>query len=290
MVSHVPPCTSFRLQNGELLPAGGVPPSDRGFRYGQHLFETIVVREGRWGFYDEHLEVLQACAEAAGFQMQSADRATLKTAPRHPFFNQNPHNGIVRLYWTAGDGGPTDPPGMGRVYFTVEHGGLCHEPRWLRVGVWECKTEIWWNGWKTGNYWARLEILRAGRKEGLEEMLLVSPSGEIVSACMANVFVKLSGEWLTPPTKSGARAGVVRGHLLRKGFGREERIPAAALNEAEGILLCNSRLGPMPARIAKTGEVSSDGDGISSEMEELWRGFAEAAWGGETAPSPSAPS
>ncbi|MCS7009415.1 MAG: hypothetical protein NZL93_05710, partial [Chthoniobacterales bacterium] len=135
MVSGVPACSSFRVEGGELKPAGGVPVSDRGFRYGQHFFETIAVKGGRWGFYQEHLQILQRSGGAAGFVVREEDWAVVEKAPEHPLFRGNPQEGVVRLFWTAGDGGPADPPGIGRIYFTVEHGEVGSVGGKLKLGV-----------------------------------------------------------------------------------------------------------------------------------------------------------
>ena len=42
---------------------GGIPLDDRGFRYGQHLFESIAVRNGSALLAREHLSLLSAAAK-----------------------------------------------------------------------------------------------------------------------------------------------------------------------------------------------------------------------------------
>ena len=53
------------LWNGNIFePADSLPLSDRGFRYGMSLFESVRVRDGRADFWAQHQQrLLTACAE-----------------------------------------------------------------------------------------------------------------------------------------------------------------------------------------------------------------------------------
>ena len=69
--------------------------SDRGFRYGMSVFETLAVRSGRILFLEEHLAALSAACKAAGFQAELAPEINqLEDLP----------DGLLRIYVTAGDG------------------------------------------------------------------------------------------------------------------------------------------------------------------------------------------
>ncbi|MGH8046983.1 MAG: hypothetical protein ACREKL_07030, partial [Chthoniobacterales bacterium] len=73
-----------------LGPAGfiagaGLPLTDRGFRYGMSVFETIAIRESAPLLLDAHLARLTESATAAGFnppsEWQSASNAMLTQPP-----------------------------------------------------------------------------------------------------------------------------------------------------------------------------------------------------------------
>ncbi len=66
---------------------------------------------------------------------------------------------------------------------------------------------------------------------------------------MANVLVKLNGQWYTPPLESGCLPGVGRGMLLQSGEATESVILASDLGGAEEIALVNGVRGRMTAQL-----------------------------------------
>ena len=46
------------------------------------------------------------------------------------------------------------------------------------------------------------------------DMLFVNERGEVTEGGRSNLFVKLDGQWVTPPLESGVLPGVMRGVLL----------------------------------------------------------------------------
>ena len=87
---------AWTLVDGVLREGGSVPVTDRGFRYGLSVFETLAVRRGSILFLNQHLDALKmACAEA-GLRAGNAEAlGALKGLP----------DGLLRVYITAGDGG-----------------------------------------------------------------------------------------------------------------------------------------------------------------------------------------
>src|SRR5690606_35649704 len=97
---------TWTLIDGVFRPGAAVPVTDRGFRYGMSVFETIAVFEGRLLFWDEHKERLRRACEAAEF--------FFRPIPAFPALEGK--TGMLRLYVTAGDGGPSEPAEGTRVF------------------------------------------------------------------------------------------------------------------------------------------------------------------------------
>lgn len=276
---------SWELREGRLRPDAGVPLSDRGFRYGQHFFETLPVRGGQWQFYSEHLHRIMNSAREAGFPpLPAASAALLPGLPGSPEFAGWPY-ALVRLYWTAGDGPPAAPPAAGRFYISMEPMEPETAPRRLRLvqGVGICgvlpgefsscpqpgTAEATSGGsWKTGNYWAALQVLARARAEGADEALRFNATNKLVGACLGNVFYRKNAAWWTPPLEDGPRHGVVRGWLLEQGFAREASLHLEEARHIKEWLVCNSRLGPCPAHLST--EASPE---IAPEIIHLWEEF-----------------
>lgn len=232
------------LRDGVFHPADGVPVSDRGFRYGMSVFETVAVRDGRRLFEREHLDALKRASQAAGFSVPvGLPEALQGLDPKG--------DGMLRLYVTAGEGAPLAPAVCCGVYALYEPAAFPTDEEigaGYRIGL--CRAPIFpvLGGWKTGNYWPHVQALAGARQQGLDEAVLVNAQGEVVSAAMANLFVVVDGELRTPPLDSGARDGIVRNWVTRQLTVREVSVLPEDLERAEECFLTNSRLGVMPVR------------------------------------------
>ncbi|HEM7895955.1 TPA: bifunctional anthranilate synthase component I family protein/class IV aminotransferase, partial [Burkholderia cepacia] len=92
---------------------------------------------------------------------------------------------------------------------------------------------------------------QAAEALGCFDMLFVNERGEVTEGGRSNVFVKLDGQWGTPPLASGVLPGVMRGVLLDDpALGAKER--ALTLDDvlnADELMICNALRGPMVARL-----------------------------------------
>ncbi|HGL5384560.1 bifunctional anthranilate synthase component I family protein/class IV aminotransferase [Burkholderia orbicola] len=79
------------------------------------------------------------------------------------------------------------------------------------------------------------------------DMLFVNERGEVTEGGRSNLFVKLDGQWVTPPLASGVLPGVMRGVLLDDpAFGAVERVVTRDdLARAQGLLLTNALRGAL---------------------------------------------
>lgn len=233
----------WHWHEGNFLPGAVVDLADRGFRYGQHLFATVAVRQGRPHRWAEHLHRLRADGAAAGFVDPPGLWESLagRSLPR-----EISGDGILRLFWTAGPGAPSDPPAPGDFFLWWEAQSLPTGPIGQIVAVGGQPVLSPGPGWKTGNYWSRLLEWQEARRRGAGEVLLFSPAGFLSGAALANVFFRRDGQWWTPPVEDGARPGVTRAWLLGQGWAREARLPRQEWSSIESLALANARLGPVP--------------------------------------------
>ena len=220
-----------------------IPLTDRGFRYGMSVFESIRVWNGVPLFFAEHLERLRrACAQCVFHMDDSAFASTEKLLRENG-------DGFARIYVTAGDGAITAPVAQPRIAVFIEP----REP--TATSVYEKGYALaispephhpLFGGLKTANYWTNAHALGVVRARGNDEALLFNPAGELISACMSNVFVVRGEKITTPPLESGARDGVVRAWVCATCEVRQRAITRADLAGAEEIFLTNSWLSVMP--------------------------------------------
>jgi branched-subunit amino acid aminotransferase/4-amino-4-deoxychorismate lyase len=227
-----------------FVPCSGVPVSDRGFRYGMSLFESLRVTASGPEHLEAHLESLREACESRAFPVSSgvlgaAGDLLKKQAPR----GGGDH--FARIYVTAGDGAPTAPVTGCRVLVMSQQ-----RPRPVqsayRVTVADTVYCPPFAGLKTGNYWVNLEALRRAQTACFEEALLFNENAELVSACVANVFLVHGERIRTPSRECGARPGVIRRQVLRRMAAQECSLFLEDVLTADEIFLTNSWIGVMP--------------------------------------------
>ncbi|WGS42700.1 aminodeoxychorismate synthase component I [Burkholderia sp. JSH-S8] len=90
---------------------------------------------------------------------------------------------------------------------------------------------------------------QAAEALGCFDMLFVNTRGEVTEGGRSNLFVKLDGQWVTPPLSCGVLPGVMRGVLLDDpSFGATERVVTRDdLARAQALLLTNALRGAIDA-------------------------------------------
>ncbi len=77
-------------------------------------------------------------------------------------------------------------------------------------------------------------------RPGFDDVLLWNERGEITESTMANVAVRMDGEWITPAADCGLLPGTLRAWMLQRGTLREGRILRHDLARASDVRLLNS--------------------------------------------------
>ncbi|MFZ4115893.1 MAG: aminotransferase class IV [Chthoniobacterales bacterium] len=247
------PHASWILQENTMQPClYGVPLSDRGFRYGQHLFETVAVRHGRIFFAEDHLDRLAQLAIQHHFGFDTAWRQGaslfLKTTP-FP-------DGVVRIFLTAGDGSlgaPITQPRLFAFWEEITFPSVSEiEQGVTLVSLQKHLGNEYW-GLKNGNYWDHICALKEAQRGGASEGLVFNAEDYLISGAMANVILWIKKnhkiQMITPPCTRGARDGVVL-HWVRQQFPEllECDLTRSDLMNVRAMALTNSRLGVMPVQ------------------------------------------
>ena len=81
---------------------------------------------------------------------------------------------------------------------------------------------------------------RRQRHPEADDVLLVNERGELTESTIANVAVRLGGQWCTPPIDAGCLPGIYRHVLLDQGEIVERTIRLRELEDCDGVALLNS--------------------------------------------------
>lgn len=242
-------------------PAATIPLDDRGLQYGDGLFETCVIRNGRVRFLDAHLTRLaNGCARLGIACDGDAVRADLARAAEAA-----PARALLKLIVTRGSGPRRGyaPQGAGcrRIVQQVD-AGATPDAAGVTLGLARLRLSATpaLAGLKHLN---RLEnVLAAAEIEVPEfDVLLLDEDGNWVGGTMCNLFLVTRGVLATPRVDRCGVAGVMRGIVLREakslGLQCEERwLRAADLERADEVFVTNARIGVVP--VTRVGEHSFD--------------------------------
>lgn len=229
-----------------------IAPDDRGYTYGDGLFETMRAFGGDVPWWSAHLARLQRDAARLGIALPDAARV------RDVFRGMLQAGGdVVRLQVTRGAtrrGYAPAPPAAST--WTVGVHPLADHARVLRVR-W-CETRLAVQPALAGmKHCNRLEqvIARGEWAAGdadTDEGLMLDTDGHVVCATSANLFVLRDGEWLTPPVDRCGVRGVCREWLLGAADAREQRLDRSDVEHADAIVLCNAVRGIL--EVARLGD------------------------------------
>lgn len=244
------------------MPVAVLPADDRGLQYGDGLFETFAVKDGRICLLDLHLQRLAEGCRRLGLGMppQDAIRTELQAMAGGAV------RAVLKLILTRGSGGrgyrlPADAVAR-RVlsrYPWPDYPAAWGEEG-VRVRI--CDTRLAIQPRLAGmKHLNRLEqvLARAEWNDvgGYQEGLMLDTEGRVIEGTMSNVFASPGeGVLLTPELSRCGVAGVMRRHVLEQAAKsgvttREVPFTLDELLRAREIFLCNSVMGVWPvARLA----------------------------------------
>ena len=242
--------------NGRFVPdhEAVVPVTDRGFLYGDGLFETVRVRRGCAVRLADHLERLARGAAALALKLPWAPENVAQHAAELIARNQLPE-AILRITVSRGSGARGySPRGADQPTFvmtldsapSLDPGAPC---AWsLVTAPHRISVDDALSGFKTANKLRNVMARMAAEACGANEALLLNTRGEVAEAASANVFWIQDGRIGTPPLSAGILPGITRAVILEicgsLGSPRgEATIQPDDLARAEGIFLTQSTLG-----------------------------------------------
>jgi len=99
---------------------------------------------------------------------------------------------------------------------------------------------------------AMYEAARAAAPDA-EDVLLWNEVGELTESTIANVAVRVDGQWSTPPVRCGLLGGVMRDHLLATGEWVEGVVRREQLAPGTEVQLANAVRGVWTATLISGG-------------------------------------
>lgn len=284
------------IVDGEVFPSASasVPVLDRGFLYGDSVYEVIRTYNGSPFALPEHLERLERSAKlveiSLPLSLQELARQViiaLDTAGSGEWY--------IRVIVTRG-GGPIglDP-------------ALAESPRCIvvvlplqeltesfrvegvavsMVAISRAGEGAMPVGAKTGNYLTNIMVLRKARELGCFEAIQVDASGQIAEGTTSNVFIVTGGVIRTPPLAAGILDGITRRKVIsicdEEGIEvRQAHLRPLDMYSADEVFLTGTLKEVLPVTRVDGKKVGDGRPGrITQRVEHLYRKLAGTSFNG----------
>jgi branched-chain amino acid aminotransferase len=239
--------------DGEIVPEdrASVPVLDRGFLFGDSVYEVMRTRNRVPFAWREHLDRLLESARGIALE-KDVDDKSLMTRVRDTIFASGPGEKYVRIVVSRGTGKVPNidlshAPGPSRVVILVRELAavpttgvrvaivprLRNDRRALDPAV------------KSGNYLNNILGLAEARAVGADDCVFLNRDGFLTEASTSNIHVVRDGVVSTPPLAAGLLRGITRGLILRCAAGQgtmilERDIAAADVHDADEVFLSST--------------------------------------------------
>ena len=260
--------------NGAVAPApeARISPLDRGFLYGDSVYETVRTYGGRPFLLERHLDRLRRSAESLGIDAARApidpgravrdalEQAGVREAPHRDGAGEG--EAAIRIILSRGTGGiGYDDADCGAPTLVI-HVRPCPliPESWRREGVDVAIVTVRRNAAealdpaiKSSNLLNNLLAWRAARRLGAYEPILLDGAGSIAEGASSNVFLAQDGRLMTPALEVGLLQGITRDAVLAlaraDGLAVEETVLSAErLQRADEAFLTSTLKGVLPIR------------------------------------------
>jgi 4-amino-4-deoxychorismate lyase len=223
-------------------------PQDRGLAYGDGLFETALVHEGRAVWWAAHWARLVHGSRVLGIAVPP--RRWLE-AEMSSLLAEAPSRAVFKLILSRGAGGrgyATDDATEPSLVMSLHPAPA---PVTGPVTLRWCRTRMAIQPALAGlKHLNRLEQVLARaewRDARIHDGVMLDTEGQVACATAGNVFALVDGRWCTPPVQRRGVAGVARAWMLaHEPLAVEAELTREALESSQALFLCNAVRGILP--------------------------------------------
>jgi aminodeoxychorismate lyase len=271
---------NYAYVNGRFVPESEATVSifDRGFLYGDGVFETMRVYDGKIFRLLKHVVRLASGSNILGIELEESPER-LRAVCEEIVARNRVQDGMVRIYITRGLGNiglSSKAVGRPTIVAVAQERKFSAEAEPLRVVIagGRVDPDSRLAHVKSAN---RLHYLLAkyeAERRGADDAILLNSANRIVELSASNLFVYRDGKLATPQLADGALPGITRSLVLmlaaQTGIDAEE-VPLApdTLKHAEEAFATNSLFEISP--IAMIEERKLSGRRITGRLQEVFR-------------------
>jgi branched-chain amino acid aminotransferase len=284
--------------NGVITPLEDARISilDRGFLYGDSVYEVFRTYSGVPLFCHEHFERMENSARLIAMTISQSREEMLDQIRRTAAEANIPAGQDIYVRWhvTRGTGAldlvPADD--LQSTFVII----LKEVPKWnpefysrgMRLAVTNVRRnpiEALSPDIKSGNYLNNILGVAEAIKMGADDCLMLNPAGNVTEASNSNVFFVIDGELVTPVAESGILRGITKSAIAElssaSGFELHDReLPASALANVTECFVTSATREVMPVvglRLENGDwlDLPAGGGPMTRRVAQAYKGFVE---------------
>jgi aminodeoxychorismate lyase len=236
---------NYIIFNKELVKENEVKisPQDRGFRYGDGIFDTLIVNNGKLYQLNWHLDRMSRSLKSIHIEF---DLSVLPALFQKLLTANNFTDGLLRIQITRGIGGrgylPNEKTSPTLIIETLPAPQIEQQP----ISLWQSSYQKISSSALPVQFklcqglnstLARIE----GANNNCFDALMINEKNQICETSSANIFWFKNGELYTPSLSCGVLEGSIRAAVIRLWQGKMHEVMAGieVLKEADAVFITN---------------------------------------------------
>ena len=220
--------------------------SDRGLQYGDGLFETLTVNNGKPVFLTQHLNrLINGCQR---LQLPAPDTNLLRAEIQQ--LCQNTKQAVLKIIITRGSGGRgyRQPDDIHSTRILSLHPFPVYPDSYAQgITARFCSTRLGLNPTLAGmKHLNRLEQVLARAEwndDSVQEGIMLDINNRVIEGTMSNLFYRKNNQLYTADLTQSGVAGIIRGIIINHESVIEHHFTQDELLEADELFVCNSIIG-----------------------------------------------
>ena len=219
-----------------------ISANNRGLKFGDGIFETILIKKNKPILFDEHLKRLEQSSKLLNINL-NINECTLKKLINDGIKKlslKNDQFASVRINYSRG----TNEGRTLKIDSTLETKDLGNlwlefyriKPNFNPISVFISQTEkrnefSLISKCKTFSYNQAIQVLKEADEKCFDDSILLNTSGELCCGSTFNLLIHRNNKWMTPRKESGCLEGIMVAKALKLKIVKEELISPEFQND-----------------------------------------------------------
>jgi branched-chain amino acid aminotransferase len=216
--------TSTVNVNGVIIPPteASISIFDRGFLYGDSIYEVTYSENGSLIFFEEHLDRLFNSAALLNMELYLSREQIVSEAIKTLTYSKL-ERAYIRIIVTRGETqiGLDPSKSFKNNFVIIVKPQIKHAPSIYENGLKVCIASVLRNdinaidpNVKSGNYLNNVMAISEAKEKGFDDAIMVNRNGELTEGTTFNLWMVSNGVIYTPPKESGLLKGITRSKVI----------------------------------------------------------------------------